>query len=156
MLRGDILVVLRQAAHALFTRSGDNLVMKLEIPLVEALTGLQLEIKRLDDSMLRRKVNAVVKPGEVLRLENEGMPIKNSRRRGDLLVEFAIKFPEAITETQKKRLREVLDNRPEEPSKQPQSSPSKPQPAQSFGAPVFNFLSKTKSFLASQFLRSKL
>jgi DnaJ family protein A protein 2 len=45
---GDIIIVLQQEPHALFQRSGDNLIMKHKINLVESLCGFQLVITHLD------------------------------------------------------------------------------------------------------------
>ena len=49
---GDIIIVLDEKAHSVFKRNGQDLVMKMDINLTEALTGLKKTIKTLDDRTL--------------------------------------------------------------------------------------------------------
>merc|ERR1719339_631072 len=44
---GDIIIVLDEKAHALFKRNGQDLIMKMDISLTEALTGLKKAVKTL-------------------------------------------------------------------------------------------------------------
>merc|ERR1719319_821049 len=45
----DIIIVLDEKAHDTFKRSGQDLIMKMDITLTEALTGMKKTIKSLDD-----------------------------------------------------------------------------------------------------------
>lgn len=110
---GDVVVVLQQQEHALFKRDGANLFHKRTITLLEALTGFSFPLYHLDGRTLIVKSDpaAVVKPGSVLALREEGMPQKNNPYvRGNIYIEFDVAFPEgrAITEATKKVLRTVL------------------------------------------------
>lgn len=49
---GDVFIVLDQKEHPVFQRQEDNLVMKMDIKLVEALCGFKKTIHTLDDRML--------------------------------------------------------------------------------------------------------
>ena len=49
---GDIIIVLDEKKHERFTRSGQDLIMKMDISLTEALTGMKKTIKTLDDRTL--------------------------------------------------------------------------------------------------------
>lgn len=49
---GDIIIVLDEKAHSVFKRNGQDLVMKMDINLTEALTGLKKTIKTLDERTL--------------------------------------------------------------------------------------------------------
>ena len=118
---GDVVVVLQQQEHALFKRDGANLFHKRTITLLEALTGFSFPLYHLDGRTLVVKSDpaAVVKPGAVLALREEGMPQKgNPYVRGNIYIEFDVAFPEgrAITEATKKVLRTVL------PAPAPQSN----------------------------------
>merc|ERR1712080_367145 len=46
---GDIIIVLDEKEHPVFKRNGQDLIMKLNISLTEALTGLRKAVKTLDD-----------------------------------------------------------------------------------------------------------
>lgn len=49
---GDIIIVLDEKAHERFKRSDQDLIMKMDISLTEALTGMKKTIKTLDDRTL--------------------------------------------------------------------------------------------------------
>lgn len=49
---GDVIVVLDQKEHLVFQRQEDNLVMKMDIKLVEALCGFKKPILTLDNRTL--------------------------------------------------------------------------------------------------------
>eukprot|EP00064_Thunnus_orientalis_P000165 superscaffoldBa00000007_g165 len=49
---GDIIIVLDQREHPLFTRRGEDLVMSMELQLVEALCGFQKPVQTLDNRTL--------------------------------------------------------------------------------------------------------
>jgi len=60
---GDVLFVLKQQEHPEFKRKGADLYLERKISLVEALCGVELEIKHLDD----RKLLVKTAPGELVR-----------------------------------------------------------------------------------------
>lgn len=118
---GDVVIVLKpketetSAQFANWQRAEEHLVVKREITLVEALTGFEFLLPHLSGKVLRVKSepNTVVKPGDLVVIENEGMPIKGSGglRKGNLFVQFDVKFPTPQQlQGQKKaqKLREVL------------------------------------------------
>lgn len=49
---GDLIIVLDQKEHPVFQRQDDNLTMKMEIKLVEALCGFKRTIETLDNRTL--------------------------------------------------------------------------------------------------------
>ena len=49
---GDVVIVLDQKEHPVFQRQDDNLVMKMQIKLVEALCGFRKTIRTLDNRTL--------------------------------------------------------------------------------------------------------
>ena len=49
---GDIIIVLDEKAHDKFKRSGQDLIVKMDINLTEALTGMKKTIKTLDERTL--------------------------------------------------------------------------------------------------------
>ncbi|XP_012726948.2 dnaJ homolog subfamily A member 4 [Fundulus heteroclitus] len=94
---GDVVIVLDQKEHPVFQRQGNNLIMKMDIKLAEALCGFRKTIRTLDG----RTLIVGTKPGEVIRhnhvkcVENEGMPIhRDPYERGMLIIQFQVEFPE--------------------------------------------------------------
>lgn len=49
---GDVVIVLDQKEHPVFQRQDNNLVMKMNIKLVEALCGFKKTVQTLDDRTL--------------------------------------------------------------------------------------------------------
>merc|ERR1712209_354546 len=96
---GDIIIVLDEKEHPIFKRSGIDLIMKMDISLTEALTGLKKAVKTLDDRTLviQTVSGEVIKTGDVKQVQGEGMPTyRNPFEKGKLIVKFAIDFPEAL------------------------------------------------------------
>lgn len=98
IIPGDIILVLQCAEHAVFRREGNDLFIEKKIKLVEALCGFQFLLTHLDGRTLHVKSTKgeVVKPGDTMRIENEGMPqFKNPFEKGSLFIKFEIEFPES-------------------------------------------------------------
>lgn len=77
-------------------RSADNLFMRLELTLVEALCGFQRTIQTLDDRVLvlNSLAGEVYKNGDTKCVLNEGMPhYRNPFEKGRLIIHFAVVFP---------------------------------------------------------------
>uniref|UniRef100_W5N0Q1 DnaJ homolog subfamily A member 1 n=3 Tax=Lepisosteus oculatus TaxID=7918 RepID=W5N0Q1_LEPOC len=94
---GDIIIVLDQKVHPVYTRQGEDLIMNLEIKLVEALCGFQKPIKTLDDRilLLTSHPGEVIRPGDRKCIMNEGMPFhRRPFEKGRLIVLFTVNFPE--------------------------------------------------------------
>ncbi|GBP59469.1 DnaJ homolog subfamily A member 1 [Eumeta japonica] len=96
---GDLIIILQEKEHDVFKRSGNDLVIRLTIELVEALCGFQKVIRTLDD----RDIVITVMPGEVTKhaevksVLNEGMPMyKNPFEKGQLIIQFLVNFPNRI------------------------------------------------------------
>ncbi|XP_006012112.1 dnaJ homolog subfamily A member 4 [Latimeria chalumnae] len=93
---GDVVIVLDQKDHDVFRRQKDDLIMKVEIQLVEALCGLKRTIGTLDKRtlLISSTPGEVIKNGHLKCIVNEGMPIyKNPFERGCLIIQFLVIFP---------------------------------------------------------------
>jgi DnaJ homolog subfamily B member 4 len=98
-----------QKEHPNFKRSGDHLVATVDLTLKEALTGWERIVKTIDGKSIRVSRPGPTQPGHEERFPNWGMPIsKKPTERGDLVVKVNVKFPEALTSSQKEVLKDVL------------------------------------------------
>jgi len=92
---GDVIFVLYQTPHADFKRKANDLFINRKITLQEALEGFVMEITHLDS----RKVlvcsakKYVTIPGDVQKVEQEGMPIKRQSHKGHLYITFEVEAP---------------------------------------------------------------
>ncbi|KAG7245356.1 hypothetical protein INR49_010806 [Caranx melampygus] len=94
---GDVIIVLDQKEHAVFQRQEDNLTMKMEIKLAEALCGFKRTIQTLDNRTLviNSSPGEVIKHNDVKCVQNEGMPIyRDPYEKGQLIIQFQVEFPE--------------------------------------------------------------
>lgn len=105
---GDLKFVVRTAAHERFQREGDNLRMQLTISLVDALVGFEKSVPHLDGHAVSLGTKGVTRPGEVRKVAGEGMPVYESSKRGDLIITFAVDFPESLTAAQKQSVRDTF------------------------------------------------
>ncbi|CAF3470024.1 unnamed protein product [Rotaria sp. Silwood1] len=114
---GDVIVVLQQEPHALFQRSGDNLIMKHKINLVESLCGFQLVITHLDGRkvVLKHPPNDPIAPETFRCVKGQGMINMRTHDTGDLIIQFDVEFPSEKHLTDPhvlKKLESILPKRP--------------------------------------------
>lgn len=110
----DLVFVVEEKPHEVFTREGDDLICRLRIPLIDALTGA--DGKRTIETLDGRKLQiplppGVIKPNQETRIPNEGMPIRKQgslKKKGDLIVRWDVVFPDRLTPAQKEGLKKVL------------------------------------------------
>ncbi|KAM3870291.1 dnaJ homolog subfamily A member 1 [Diretmus argenteus] len=94
---GDIIIELDQKEHAVFQRQEENLIMKMDIKLVDALCGFKKSIRTLDNRMLiiSSLPGEVVKHNDIKCVQSEGMPLyKEPYEKGQLIIQFQVEFPE--------------------------------------------------------------
>jgi len=91
---GDVTLKFKQQPHSVFTRTGNDLKMDVEISLKEALLGHKTIIKHLDGHTVEVNVGGVTKPHELIRIRGEGMPFRGDPTSfGDLYVRFLLRMP---------------------------------------------------------------
>lgn len=106
----DIVFIIRDKPHPLFKREGSDLRYSAKVTLREALTGCALTIPTLTgDKVPLSMKNEVLKPSTVKKIPGQGLPFpKEPHKRGDLLVSFDIKFPDALNQNTKDILADLL------------------------------------------------
>lgn len=73
--------------------------MEKEIPLLDALTGVDFVITHLDGRKIRIKNNVgeIIKHDDIKVVENMGMPFhKKVYNYGNLFIHFKVKFPDTL------------------------------------------------------------
>lgn len=107
----DIIFIIREKKHAVFTREGSNLLVHRRIPLVDALTGFKVDVATPDaaERILRINVKDMVTPNYSKVVKGEGMPSsKQAGLKGDLIITFDIMYPSALSEEVKEQLKKIL------------------------------------------------
>ncbi|KAI5855609.1 DnaJ-domain-containing protein [Durotheca rogersii] len=93
---GNLVFVLDEEPHEVFNRIGNDLSADLDITLAEALCGFsRVVLKHLDGRgiHINHPQGKVLNPGQVLKVEGEGMPLKKGEAKGDLYLIVKIEFP---------------------------------------------------------------
>lgn len=107
----DIVFVIRDKPHASFKREGSDLKYTARINLKEALCASgQLKVPTLTGEAISISIqNEVIKPTTVKRLQGRGLPFpKEPTKRGDLIVNFDIVFPDNLSKNAREILLDVL------------------------------------------------
>lgn len=94
----DIVCTVYEKPHDRFRRCGNNLYHIKSIDINQALCGCAFPLKHLDNRMIlvKSKTGVVIRPGDMKVIKREGMPILNSKTKGDLIVMFNVVFPAKI------------------------------------------------------------
>ncbi|CAA0820829.1 DNAJ heat shock family protein [Striga hermonthica] len=109
IIPADLIFVLDERPHPVYTRDGNDLIARLEITLLESLTGKKIELTTLDGRNITVPLTEIVKPGHEITVPNEGMPVsKDPRKKGALKIQIDVRYPKRLTESQKYELRRVL------------------------------------------------
>ncbi|XP_037726151.1 dnaJ protein homolog 1 [Drosophila subpulchrella] len=97
---GDVVFVLREKPHHYFRREGCDLLYTAKISLRQALSGLHFLVPTLQGGILPVNItDDIITADTVRRFPGQGLPHQvNGSRRGDLIVNFVIDFPETVPE----------------------------------------------------------
>uniref|UniRef100_A0A6B2L5I3 J domain-containing protein n=1 Tax=Arcella intermedia TaxID=1963864 RepID=A0A6B2L5I3_9EUKA len=108
---GDVVFIVKEKQHATFQRDGIHLFIEKEIPLVNALTGIQFFVKHLDDRqiLIQTSPGDIINPNDSREVRNEGMPIhKRPYEHGNLYIKFKVQFPTSLTPDQLSSLKKCF------------------------------------------------
>ena len=103
---GDLYIFLSVSAHSLFRRDGNELHVRVPIPMTTAALGGAIEVPSIDGSRSRVNIPAGTQSSQAFRLRGKGMAVLRSQQRGDLFVETVIETPVNLTKKQQELLRE--------------------------------------------------
>jgi len=118
MEAGDVIFIVDEKPHDEYKRHNDDLVLKKDITLVEALCGLEFPLELMDGRTLKvsSAEGEVITPGAIKMIANEGMPVRGSGgfQKGRLFLQFNIVFPEEgfLSSENMATLESVLPARP--------------------------------------------
>jgi DnaJ-class molecular chaperone len=113
---GNAVLVCNIEEHPSFLRRGNDLMTEQCVPLHLALCGGVFEVPHLGGRTLRVRVprGMVLRPGMIKSVPCEGMPKRhNVHLHGDLLLRFAVDFPDTLPEDTAMKLEALLTGNPE-------------------------------------------
>lgn len=96
VLKGDIKVVIQVEEHKLFKRNGLDLTFIKSLSFKESLCGFQFILPYIDG----RQYNINSEPGKIVhpgfKKSVPSMGLQRNDRRGNLIIQFEIKYPESL------------------------------------------------------------
>lgn len=108
--RGDLYVVFNVLAAPKFQVNGIDLISRVSISCLDAITGGVTEIVGLDGRVFELQIPAGTQPGTMMRVRGEGLYHLNHADRGHLLVEIVISIPQHLTDSQLELIRQIQSN----------------------------------------------
>jgi molecular chaperone DnaJ len=109
---GDLYLSLGVEEHPVFERRGQDLYAVLEVPMVQAALGAELELESLDGTE-RVQIEPGTESGTTFRLRGRGMPGLGRRGRGDLFVTVHVATPSDLSREQRRLLEQLAEARGE-------------------------------------------
>jgi molecular chaperone DnaJ len=106
---GDLYVHVRVIEDERFVRDGNDLVTVVDLPAPVAALGTTVTVPTLDGDE-EVEIAAGTQPGTVITLRGKGMPSLRTRRRGDQRVMVNVVVPRALSDEQRRLLRQLADS----------------------------------------------
>lgn len=101
--------VLKDKPHNIFKRDGSDVIYPSRIRLREALCGCTVNVPTLDGRTIPIVLKDVIRPGILRKVPGEGLCLpKTPEKRGDLIIELEVIFPERIPQTSRTVLEQIL------------------------------------------------
>ena len=89
---------MRVLPHARFERRGQDLYVRVPVPVTTAVLGGEVAVPGISGSTLRLKVPEMTRGGRVFRLRGHGMPIVGQpEARGDLYATVDLQIPTRLS-----------------------------------------------------------
>lgn len=111
---GDLYLIIEIKNGREFNRHGNDIFSELEITMAKAVLGGEVDAEVVDPSQatgfsfVKLKIPAGTQPDTQFRLKGKGMPILNSKSRGDHYITVKVKIPAKLNRDQKRALEELF------------------------------------------------
>ncbi len=108
---GNFYLEIEVENHTFFRRSGDDILLDLDINVAQAVLGDEIHVPTLNGDVELR-IPPGTQPGKIFRLRDQGIPHLRSSGRGDQLVTVSVQIPNRLTAEQREifeKLAETMD-----------------------------------------------
>lgn len=109
-LSQELRMVVNVTGHPRFQRNNDDLMLRAQISMSQAVLGCELEIRHLDGKTYSAKIPGGIQNGQTIRLTGKGMPNPQwPERSGDLFVQVTVIVPkpDELTDEQRQALKTI-------------------------------------------------
>ncbi|MBQ9020731.1 MAG: molecular chaperone DnaJ [Eggerthellaceae bacterium] len=114
---GSLIVTCRIRPHDYFQREGDNLHTLVNISIVQACLGAEIEVDGiLEGEKVKVRIPEGCQNNQVVRTKGYGMPKFKSEARGDLFTHVNVEVPKKLSKREREILEELANEMGEEVS----------------------------------------
>jgi curved DNA-binding protein len=106
---GDLYLQLEIDPDPTFSREGQDLSVRIEVPFSGICLGTSVEVPTLETSK-RIKIPAGMQPGQKIRLRGFGVPATGNKPKGDLYVIVEVAVPLSLSTDQQQILEQLREN----------------------------------------------
>jgi len=106
---GDLYIKAKVLDDPMYGVEENNLYIKREIKVSDALLGVSISVPTLDGKQLNLKIPPGTKHKTKMRLSGHGLPRMHDKGKGDLYVHIDVKIPKRLTREQKKLIEELAE-----------------------------------------------
>ncbi|MBH5299707.1 molecular chaperone DnaJ [Corynebacterium silvaticum] len=110
---GDLYVEIHIRPHAVFQREGNDLHLKVHVPMVDAALGVEVNVDSLDGETVAFTIPAGTQPAERIVVEGKGMPQLRNTGNGNMIAHVDVMVPTALDETSRSLLTQLREHRDE-------------------------------------------
>ncbi len=103
---GDLIVVIEEQPHEVFTRENDDVILDLLVSFSDAALGGEVDVPTLTGKA-KLKIDPGTQSGSVLRMRDKGIPHLNSYGRGDQLVRVNVWVPRTLSAQERALLKQL-------------------------------------------------
>lgn len=103
---GDLYIKIKIIEHPFLKRIGNNLLIEYPINFIDAILGTTVKVPHMN-GYIEVNVNQLTQPNSEIVIKGQGMPIKNTNRKGDFIVKVKVMFPQKLTNEQIKALESI-------------------------------------------------
>jgi molecular chaperone DnaJ len=104
---GDLFLIVRTGTHPVFTRVGDDILVKVPVTVPEASLGAKVDVPTID-GRAQLKIPPGTQSGQKLRMRERGVEsAQNPGQRGDEIVTVEVVVPQLNDERSREIMREL-------------------------------------------------
>ena len=98
---GNLILEFKLQNHKHFTKQGNDLYYKQTISLTDSIIGKTIVIEYFNKEEIQINTSqfGIINPTKQYILKNRGLPIFNSENKGNMIIEFIIKYPRSLNNT---------------------------------------------------------
>ncbi|MDR1365372.1 MAG: molecular chaperone DnaJ [Holosporales bacterium] len=108
---GSLYICVTVLPHKIFTRNNSDLCCSAPISMVSAALGTRIGVPSLDGVNCEVDVPPGTQSGTQFKVRGKGIPLINSSKKGDLIVEIIVETPVSLSKKQKEILEQFAGER---------------------------------------------